>query len=340
MSETTYRDRQAVRIENDVVRLTVLREGGHIAELLHKPTGVNPLWTPPWPSIEPSLYRRELHPGYGSDAESKLLAGIMGHNLCLDIFGGPSDDEAAAGMTVHGEASIAPYSIWSDGSVIVASVHLRSGQLDFERRLSLSGGTVEITETVHNCGSLDRAIAWTQHVTLGPPFVVPGETQFNIPATRSKTYEGDFGDLFPSGAEFDWPHAPRRNGGTIDLRTYTDAAVSAGYTAHLLDPAREDAYFRAWSPTSKVQLTYHWKRADFPWIGIWEENHFRKGPPWNGETVTRGLEFGASPMPETRRQMIDRGSMFGVPAYKWVPARRSLQVHYSAEVRTTEDIRG
>ena len=51
-------------------------------------------------SIEPSTYDRARHPEYGSDAESKLLAGIMGHNLCIDMFGGPSEEEAAAGMTV------------------------------------------------------------------------------------------------------------------------------------------------------------------------------------------------------------------------------------------------
>ena len=46
----TYRGRSAVSIENEEIRVTVLREGGHIAEILHKATGVNPLWTPPWPS--------------------------------------------------------------------------------------------------------------------------------------------------------------------------------------------------------------------------------------------------------------------------------------------------
>src|ERR1039457_1729876 len=83
MAETTYRNRRAYQIENDQVRVTVLQEGGHIAGILHKPSGVNPLWTPPWPSIEPSAYDRSKHPEYGDDAESKLLAGIMGHNLCL-----------------------------------------------------------------------------------------------------------------------------------------------------------------------------------------------------------------------------------------------------------------
>ena len=48
----------------------------HIAEILDKASGMNPLWTPPWPSIEPSTYSRDKHPEYGNDAESKLLSGL------------------------------------------------------------------------------------------------------------------------------------------------------------------------------------------------------------------------------------------------------------------------
>jgi hypothetical protein len=310
MSETTYRGRRAFQIENDTLRLTVLSEGGHIAQMLHKASGVNPLWTPPWRSIEPSTYQENLHPEYGSNSESKLLAGIMGHNLCLDLFGGPSEAEAAAGITVHGEASVAPYTISTDGDEMITTVHVSTAQLHFERRLTLDGGAVHITETVHNCAAMDRPIAWTQHVTLGPPFLVPGETEFDVPVTRSQGLLGE----------------------TIRPQTYTHRAGSGGYTAYLLDPERDDAWFTAWSPGMQLWIGYCWKRADFPWIGFWEENCSRQSPPWNGETVTRGMEFGVSPMPETRRAMIERGSMFGVPAFTWVPAKRSVQVHYSAYV--------
>src|ERR1035437_7831554 len=106
---TTYRNRRAVQLENEDLRLTVLVEGGHLAELLHKPTGVNPLWTPPWPSIEPSAYNAATHPDSGDQDESKLLAGLMGHNLGLDILGGPPEEEAAPGLSVHGEASVETY---------------------------------------------------------------------------------------------------------------------------------------------------------------------------------------------------------------------------------------
>ena len=338
MPELTYRGRRAASIENDAVRVTVTLEGGHIAEILHKPTGVNPLWTPPWPSIEPSSYDPRRHPEYGSDAESKLLAGIMGHNLCLDVFGGPSEAEAAAGITVHGEASIARYSVYKNDGELVTSAHLRAGQMDFERRLRLEGDSVLITETVHNLGAFDRPVAWTQHVTLGPPFLEHGKTQFELPATRSKTYEGDFGGVFPPGVEFEWPHAPGRDGRTVDLRTYTAAEVSAGYTTHLVDPSRGDGYFAAWSPTTNVLFGYSWQRRDFPWIGLWEENRSRQNPPWNGQTITRGVEFGASPMPETRRAMIERGTLFGVPGFRWLPARSSIQVRYSAFIRTSDGL--
>src|ERR1051326_4849295 len=76
----TFHNRRAVQIENDNLRVTVMAEGGHIAEILHKQSGVNPLWIPPWPSIDPSTYSLAKHPEYGADAESKLLAGIMGRS--------------------------------------------------------------------------------------------------------------------------------------------------------------------------------------------------------------------------------------------------------------------
>src|SRR5689334_7903283 len=122
--EMLYRNRRAVRIEDDAVVVTVSVEGGHIAELIEKGSGVNPLWSPPWPSIEPSTWSAAKHPGYGDNSESKLLSGILGHNLCLDIFGPPSEDEYAAGVTVHGEASTASYDIEAEDKRLSARAHL------------------------------------------------------------------------------------------------------------------------------------------------------------------------------------------------------------------------
>jgi hypothetical protein len=326
-----------VQIENDDVRVTVLVEGGHIAEILHKPAGVNALWTPPWPSIEPSEYRRETDKTYGANAESKLLAGIMGHNVCLDLFGPPSDEESQAGMTVHGEAPIAPFSIDASAQELSCATVLPAAQIRYDRRIRLEGGDVLISESVENAGLIDRPIAWTQHVTLGPPFLERGKTEFRVSATKSKAHDAGFGNLFPSGVEFEWPVAPKQSGEEYDLRRFTDGSGTSAYTAHLMDPSKEEAFFVAWSPASRVAFGYRWKRSDFPWMGMWEENEFRSEPPWNTRTIARGMEFGVSPIPERRRDTVDRGELFGVRCYRWLPARTRIRVEYSARIFTASE---
>ena len=199
-----------------------------------------------------------------------------------------------------------------------------------QRRLELRRGTVEITETVTNLTACDRPVGWTQHVTLGPPFLKNGVTEFRASATRSKVFEGTFGpaDYLVAGATFDWPYAPLAHGGTVDLQRYTDAPASSAYTAHLMDPSRAEAFFVAFDPEAQLAFGYQWRRADFPWMGIWEENRSRPASPWNGREITRGMEFGVSPFPETRREMIARGHLFDTPTFRWIPARSQVTAEY------------
>jgi hypothetical protein len=339
-SETIYHGRRAVCIENDDLRVTVLIGGGHIAEVYDKATGVNPLWTPPWPSIEPSQFDASPHRDYGDSGEAKLLAGIMGHNLCLDIFGGPSEDEARAGLTPHGEASVVDYETDGSGEGLTVRARLPLAGLNLERRLEVRGRAVWIRETVQNTSGVDKPIGWTQHVTLGPPFLEKGRTEFRASLTRSMVFESPFGahDYLRPGAEFEWPFAPRLDGGSEDLRRFTSASASDAYTAHLTDPQRPDAFFVAFSSASRLAFGYVWRRADFPWLGIWEENLSRSHAPWGSRTLTRGMEFGVSPMPETRRAMVERGRLFDTPGYRWIPASAEVSVEYWCVAAAAEAI--
>jgi hypothetical protein len=285
MFQTSFHSHPAVSIGNGQIRVTVTVTGGHIAEITNLTTGVNPLWVPPW-ADEPDA-------DFGANTESRLLATIMGHNLCLDLFGPPSDAEAAAGIAAHGEAALVDYSFTEIENGFELQSELPASQLAFKRSLVLQGRRVVIRETVENLSPWDRPIAWTQHVTLGPPFLEPGVTEFRFASTESESW-GD------------------------------------PYTAYLMDPSQEEASFHAWSPTLKTGFGYSWKRADFPWMGIWRENRGRTHTPWLGRTVTQGMEFGVSPFPETRRAMIERGTLFGTPCYRWIGGRQTLTAEYSA----------
>ena len=338
--QTTFRGRTAASIENEHLRVTVLSGGGHLAEVYDKAAGVNPLWTPPWDSIEPAEYDPARHRQYGGTVESSLLAGIMGHNLCLDIFGGPSPDEARAGMPVHGETSIAVFEVAGGDDEIVMQAGLPLAGLKVERRIVLRDRAVWIRETVTNPGGIDRAVGWTEHVTLGPPFLEKGETEFRASVTRSRVFESAFGtrDYLETGGEFDWPHAPRRTGGAEDLRLFTGEAASSAYTAHLTDPQWPHAFFVAYSPDLRLAFGYVWRRADFPWLGIWEENLSRAQPPWGGQTLARGMEFGVSPFPETRRAMVERGRLFDTPTFRWIPAGSQVSVEYFCVSRMADAV--
>jgi hypothetical protein len=344
MKQTIFHGRRTAQLETDEVRLTVTEEGGHVAELLDKKTGISPLWIPRWKSIEPSEYSSARHPEYGGGPESQLVAGLLGHNICLDLFGSPDPEESAAGIPVHGEAPVATYEVEGDDSELILSAVLPKAELTFRRSLKLAGdGVVCFSESVHNHACTDRPIGWTQHVTLGAPFLERGNTQFIISGTRSWVYESDFNNglgMQMSGAEFNWPFCPRKDGGVDDFSTFTSEESTGGFTAHLMHSEQEHAFFLAWSPRYKLAFGYVWRREDFPWLSRWEENHLRPWAPWNSNGFALGMEFGVSPMVESRRKMVERGKVFNTATFRWIPARSRHSARYCAFVRQADAMPG
>ena len=239
VSTQVYHNRRATVIENDVLRVVVLEEGGHIAAIVDKASGINPLWQPPWPSIEPSEFTDAHEPLYGSGADARLLAGIMGHNLCLDIFGGPSDEEAAAGRDRPRRSLRRPLSDrWlgrdpDDERDAAARADRRSTT---DRSRGTPGSSARVGRKSRRHGPADRMdTARDARAAVSGT----GTTEFRLPATRSKVFDGTFGpaDDLKAGAEFEWPLAPLKDGGTRNLQPATRAPISSAYSAHLLDPS-------------------------------------------------------------------------------------------------------
>jgi hypothetical protein len=329
MLRTQFHSRRAVQIENESIRVTVLEEGGHVAEITEKGGGINPLWIPPWPSIEVSSWTPAHALEYGESGDGKLLAGIMGHSLCLDMFGPPSPAEEAAGLGLHGEAGEVLWAISEIPNGLLCRCTLPYAQLEFERKITLLDNTVKFQERVTNIASLDRPIAWTEHVTLGPPFLESGRTQFL--ASTSPLWPAAPLDSSPGKSS-----AAQLNSTEPDILSHPDH--SGGYAAYLMDESRPFSFFAAWSPTCRTAITYKWRTSDFPWLGVWDENRSRTQAPWSGQTLARGMEFGVSPFPEPRRQMIDRHSLFNRPTYRWISARSSLAAEYEAAISHSDSL--
>jgi hypothetical protein len=343
-SKTRWQGREAYTLSNGLIQVLNLTGGGHIAEFRFAegsglPT-LNPLWTPPWKSMEPFQYSARSHAKrYGPLTEGKLLSGIAGHNICLDYFGPPSEEESAQGLSTHGEA---PSLRWRKSSErlragqlsLTLSVHLPEAGLEFNREIGMraSEPVVYFKETVTNERKLDHFFHWTQHVTLGPPFVTPEDSRVFMSATKGATSHDAYGDkaLLDFWKEFQWPIAPGSSGGDVDL---SHCLIRKGFgvvASLLLDPARDAQFLGALNTRERLLIAYCFRRTDYPWVTIWEENCARENPPWNGRTQTRGLEFGSTPLPVTRREAFTRGPLLGTPTFATVRACSRVTTSYVA----------
>ncbi len=343
-AKTQWQGREAYTLSNGLLQMVNLTGGGHIAEIRFAdgsglPT-LNPLWIPNWKGLEPYQYRAKAHAKrYGPLTEGKLLSGIAGHNICLDYFGPPSEDEAAQGLSTHGEA---PSLKWRKSSArlragqltLTLSVRLPEAGLQFSREIGMRAGesVVYLKETVSNERKLDHFFHWTQHATLAPPFVAPEDGHVFMSATKGITSPDAYGaqTLLAPGKEFQWPKAPANSGGEVDLSRCLIQKGLGIVASLILDPARDVQFVGALNTPHRLLYAYCFHRADYPWVTIWEENCTRENPPWNGRAETRGLEFGSAPLPVTRREAFARGPIFGTPTFSTVPARGRLTISYVA----------
>lgn len=312
-SRTKFEGMTAYQMENGKLSVTVLEQGGAIASVSipGDPQHRNPLW-------EPIRMAREA-------GEQPAFGPSMGHFLCVDGFGGVSEQEKAAGFPTHGEAYHQKFKVQSDpGGFIEMSTPLPLAMEKVSRMLRLlpNRPVLQVETALDNDLSFDRPVQWAEHATVGAPFLEPGATVVDMSVVRAKTrpYENGSGALphrLVSGVEFTWPQAPMIGGGQANMRLTPERPNSGDHTTSLMDPSREWEWVTVLNTKSHLLLGYVFRRADFPWIQTWEYY-----PP-NGK-LARGLELSTQPFDVPRRQVVTENSLFDAPTYRWLPAKSRI----------------
>lgn len=339
-----WRGRRAHALSNGVMELVALSGGGHVASLrfLHGSgyPGTNVLWEAPWETADPGTARaRKLAPRYGPRFVGEFLASFTGHALCLDYFGAPSEAEVKLGLPLHGEAAASTWRGTQAGTnsrtpEVKWQVQLPSAGLLFERRIRLcrDSSVALFEECVANQRTEDHFFHWVQHVTLGRPLLEPGSSAVFLAGTRAKSwphgYEGR--SLVADNQEFSWPHAPRARQGLANLSLPFSKRRTGAVACVLSDPTREISFIAALNWKLGLACGYCFRRKDFPWITVWEENCARGYAPWNGATQARGMEFGTTPLPVGKQGVFEMGNLFATPGWRRIPARGKSCVSYVA----------
>ena len=146
--------------------------------------------------------------------------------------------------------------------------------------------------------------------------------------------------MLASGRNFHSPFAPARNSGSVDL-TIPLTQPGLGFIASvLLNPRRKVQYVTALNQPNRLLLGYCFRRSDFPWVAIWEENQSRANAPWNGRAQTRGLEFGSTPSPVTRREAFAVAPMFDTHFFHGSGQGKMTVNYVSFLTQVPEDFRG
>ncbi len=341
--EEKVNGRDAWVVENGLIRLSALRGGGHLGEIRlvsdDPRKNLNPMRVPHYPTIDPHAYDPARHDAvYGAGSHRWLSSGYMGHLLCFPFYGPPSsEDEILAGLGNHGEAPIVEWKKKrvdaTDSRVTLwLEADLSRTRYRVERAITLEKGArhARVEEWVENLASYDRPFQWMQHATFGPPFVEPGKTFLDASATRGLTAGSRPGaGSLAANSYLQWPDGTDPEGKSVTLRPFLPKPNAGTYYALLLDRNRGEQFFTLYHSDYQLLIGYVFPTETNPWLADWQENRSNTTLPWNGQAVARGLEFGNSPFAEGLRKAIERGSLFDVPAFQWIGAKRKLKNEFT-----------
>ncbi len=340
--EAEVHGRQAYVLENNRMRVAALQGGGHLAEIRLQSSdprkSINPMRVPHFPTIEPWQYEPDKHDSvYGGRADRWLQAGYMGHLLNFPTFGDPSKLESSNRLGTHGEALMVRWrkqrsKVTRDAVILEYAAHLPKTLYNVGRTLTLPANetVLYIEEWVESLAAFDRPAHWVEHVTFGPPFAEPGKNVLDMPATKGEVRPVGSPSNSLQAKPIKWPIGTSYDGKRVSLREMQARPKSYTYYGVLMDQARERSYLTAYHTDYRVLVGYVWRTRDFPWLGDWQENRRMTIPPWNGEVVARGLEFGTTPFEGTMQEVVEEGTVYGVPVYRWIGGRERLTVRYVA----------
>lgn len=312
---TTYKSRHSLVLRNDACKLVVDVAGGSLRDFRLSGSEMNPLnWG--W------------KPDEGSPLDDQPR--VMGHFLCLDRWGPPSEAEGKNGMPYHGEAGRVPWTVEqrdtdADGNDASMSAKLPLAGLSVRRHIQLApqAAYALVTETVTNQKPLGRIYNMVQHPSIGPPFLTTNTVvDCNGQLGFSQEQEPP-----PKSQSFHWPRAVDKNGANVDMRTLIDNE-NPNVVSYVVND--KHGWVTAHSPESALLIGYVWRSEHYPWIDLWRQ--VRDGKP-----NARGLEFGTTGLHQPFPILTKKLSIFDRPLFEHLDSGAATTKSYGVFLLATPD---
>jgi len=303
-------DGKALVFEGSKAKLEIQTAGSAITYFSLKKNNINPFT---WSLLPDQMPK----PNMGTPV-------FRGHFLCMGRWGAASDAEQKAGIPHNGEINTLNWTVQKppivEGETIVAEAECLEikEQMKVSRKIELQkdGQSFLMTETATNLANLDRVYNFTQHPTIGAPFL-SASTVIDCNAGLGFDQRADFSSLektafiFPEGHLVD---------GYADLRQVND---ERGYvTTHIFDDTAKIGWVTATNPEQKLVLGYIFLTKQYPWLNLW---HWKK----DRAPFAHGLEFGTTGLGQPYKTLIDNCVTFhGRKSYEWIETGQSITKKY------------
>eukprot|EP00435_Cladocopium_sp_Y103_P006899 s3196_g2.t1 len=252
----------------------------------------------------------------------------LGHFLCLDRWGPPSEEEERQGMPYHGEATSRHWH-WSSSASQAARLgaQLPMAGLEVERSVELltcsaranwsfetRAALARIRDEVKNINKLGRILNMVQHPSIAPPFLT-AETRVDCNGKRGFTQasRGCSDVLWDAQREF--PVAVTADGAQ-DARCMTGG--NDDVFSYEVNPSDPYGWVCAFTPSQGLLLGYLWPRCHYPWVSLWCSST-------DGEPRARGLEFGTTGLHQPFPILTRHPRIFGLPTFEHLDAMATFQ---------------
>lgn len=272
--------RNRIELENETLRVTIdPLVGSTITAIEHKKLGASVLGRTPWAT--------EATPptAYNAPDEIAWLRHYSGGWPILFPNGGDACTFEGVFHGFHGEASLAPWDVESDGTQARLKRKFATVPVEMQREIVLSGELLTIHETLRMQGDRPIRVMWGHHPTFGSDLLAgPFEIQSGARAVTVDDRVDSAANPLQPGATSPWPHVAGK-AGLFDL---SRPKIPSAIMAYLHD------FNSAWASIRRlddsVAAALSWDERVFPYAWLWCELEGTQDAPWQGKTRLIGLE--------------------------------------------------
>jgi hypothetical protein len=294
-----------MKIENSKAFLEVNLNGGSYPDFHLKELPLNPLnWR----------------------IKDSTMPDFMGHFLCFDRWGPPSENEKANGFKHHGEVNTVTWTNLAEPRTINGMItcsmicSLPMGGLQLKRTIEMpeNESVIFVKEEIKNLNKYGRMFNIVQHVTIAPPFL-DRSTLFDVNAGKGYENKED-GSLNQEEPVLIWPDA---NHGVDKINLRQFMIEWPRVCSFLYDQNEKYGWVTACNPGKNLMLGYIWKTEEYPWINFWRSMA-------DGEPAAFGMEFGTTGLHEPFPVLAEKGKIFGQNIYDFIDADEIINKSFTA----------